>query len=726
MNHTSGDHAAEDTRSAADYVSEPVRVAIDVGGTFTDVVTLVPSTGHMRFEKVPTTPNTPTRGVLDAFRYAQAPLESVAMFNHGTTLGVNCLLTRTGARTAIISTRGFRDVYLLGRTDRKPMYDIKYRKPKALLERSDTFEVTERSYFDGSIGTELDAADARAVAAEIVDRGYESVAVAFLHSYANPTHELKMREILREITGDIEVTLSHELSREYREYERTSTAVLDAYIKPIMRGYLHDLEGELADNHFSGRFFMSRSGGGAMTASTAREQPVNLILSGPAGGVVGAAAFSRLVNLPNLITIDMGGTSLDASLIVGGEPLLYQGAEFEGLPINTPSLNIQTIGAGGGSLVWLDPAGALQVGPQSAGAVPGPAAYARGGVEPTFTDAALVLGYLGSDTPLGGTLTLDAGLAKHALRPIAERMGVDLPELARGVMRISSAKIMGAVRGITVELGLDPKDFALLSFGGGGGLVAIEVARELGIPKVVVPPGSGAFSALGMLMADVQHDFARTAVMAVADADLGVVSAEFQSMEKTATQVLAEESFGPDDRRTRRMIDVRYTGQEHSVTLECPPGLEVGSPPRGFADELSRRFAEAHERHYGHVMTDPIEITTLRVHAAGIIAKPSLSEVEAGSGQVQVAGRRRVYLRDDGGEDYALYVREQLCGGDVIEGPAVVTEHTATTVMHTGDTLTVGRYGELIISVAARPDRVEQTNVEPAEVDQTEVHQEAN
>ncbi|MBC6463424.1 hydantoinase/oxoprolinase family protein, partial [Actinomadura sp. HBU206391] len=409
------------------------RLAIDVGGTFTDVVELVPETGELRFDKVPTTPQSPTTGVMNAFGAATVGVGEIATFTHGTTLGLNALLTRTGARTAVIGTKGFRDVYLLGRTDRRSNYDITYRKPTPLLERYDTFEVLERSLFDGSVHRPLDIEDARRVAAVVAERGYQSVAVAFLHSYANPAHELRMREVLAEIAPDVAVTLSHELSREYREYERTSTAVLDAYVKPIVRRYLRALEDDLAAGGFSGRFLMTRSGGGSMTAATAREQPVSLILSGPAGGVIGAAALSELIAEPNLITIDMGGTSLDASLILDHEAVLYQGAEFEQLPINTPSLYIHTIGAGGGSIVHLDGAGALQVGPQSAGAAPGPASYGRGGTIPTFTDAALAIGYLGTETPLGGKLRLDPELAAKALEPVAAELRMAVPELARGV-----------------------------------------------------------------------------------------------------------------------------------------------------------------------------------------------------------------------------------------------------------------------------------------------------
>ncbi|MCX5215484.1 hydantoinase/oxoprolinase family protein [Kitasatospora sp. NBC_00240] len=671
------------------------RVAIDVGGTFTDVVGLIPETGALIFDKVATTPDFPTRGVLNAFEQAGAAMDEVATFSHGTTLGLNALLTRNGARTAVISTRGFRDVYLLGRTDRRVNYDITYRKPIPLLERYDTFEVTERSLADGSVHTPFDVQDARTTAQRIAERGYESVAVSFLHAYANPQHELRMREVLAEVAPDVAVTLSHELSREYREYERTSTAVLDAYIKPIVRTYLEILEKELAAGGFEGRFLMTRSGGGAMTARSAREQPVNLILSGPAGGVIGAAALSRLIDQPNMITIDMGGTSLDASLIIDSEPVLQQGAEFEEMPINTPSLYIHSIGMGGGSVAWLDEAGALQVGPQSAGASPGPASYGRGGTVPTFTDAALTLGYLGSDSRLGGKLTLDAAVAEEALQPVAKRLGLSARALARGIVQISTMKIMGAVRAITVDLGRDPRDFALLSSGGGGGLVAVEVAQELGIPTVIVPPGQGAFSAFGMLMADIQHDFSRTNLMPLASLQPKHVEAAYRPMEEKASALLEQEGFGADRRTIVRMLDVRYAGQEHAVTVPHPTGAKTVAA-------IEAAFTELHERQYGHVMDDPVEITTLRVRALGHVDKPVLPLIERRTdGLIQAIGTRSVYLSEDRpAVEYDLYVRETLLAGDAITGPAVITEHTATTVIHDGDRLEVGPLGEMVISLS--------------------------
>lgn len=671
------------------------RLAIDVGGTFTDVVEHDAETGELRFDKVPTTPDEPTVGVLNAMEVAHARVGDVATFTHGTTLGLNALLTRTGASMAVVSTMGFRDVYLLGRTDRRINFDITYRKPTALVERYDTFEVNERCLFDGSVHTPFDVEDARAVATTIAERGYQSVAVGFLHSYINPEHELLMRDVLNEYAPGVAVTLSHELSREYREYERTSTAVLDAYIKPIVRRYLHKLETELVGAGFVGRFLMTRSGGGAMTASTAREQPVSLILSGPAGGVIGAAYLAEAIGQHNLITIDMGGTSLDASLILEGETVLYQGAEFEQLPINTPSLYIHTIGAGGGSIAWLDDGGALQVGPQSAGAAPGPASYGRGGELPTFTDAALVVGYLGNETPLAGELTLDRELAAKALEPIATTMGMSVPALARGVIRISSTKIMGAVRAITVEVGRDPKDFALLAFGGGGGLAAVDVAVELGIPTVIVPPGQGTFSAFGMLMADVQHDFARTVVSPLAGLDTTMVEATYATMEKQANEAFDAEGVAAERRSIVRTLDVRYQGQEHSVTVGFPVDAE------DLAAEVADTFAELHERRYGHSMADPVQVTTLRVRASGAVDKPELPVIATRVGApVQAEGTRSVYVSAEHPDvPYALYTREQLLAGDEIAGPAVIAEHTGTTVIHDGDHLTVGPHAELVITI---------------------------
>jgi N-methylhydantoinase A len=677
-------------------MTENARVAIDVGGTFTDVVTLNSSTGAVKFDKVPTTPSDPQQGVINGFAASEVSLDAVSYFIHGTTLGLNSLLTRSGAKTGVVTTEGFRDVYLLGRTDRLPMYDFKYRKPTSLVERRHIFEVPERLDFEGTVLREFDEQAARKVAARLNETGIQSVAIAFLHSYVNPTHEQKMAAIIREVAPSIEVTVSSDLSREMREYERTSTAVLDAYIKPIFRRYLTKLQDSLIKKGFVGQFLMTRSGGGAMTLEAAKEAPVNLILSGPAGGVLGASWFAKSSGQPNLITIDMGGTSLDASLIVGGQPLTYFDASFEGLPINLASLYIHTLGAGGGSLVWIDEGNHLQVGPASAGAVPGPAAYGLGATEATFTDAALHVGYLGNDNALAGSLVLNAELANSALQTSADKLGMSVDDIARGVIRISTTKIVGAVRTITVELGHDPADFALLSFGGGGGLVAVDVARELSIPKVIVPPGPGAFSAFGMLMASVQHDYSRTRIGVLDNADVVVIATDFAEMQSQGAKSLTQEGFTESAQHFSSFIDLRYAGQEHSVTMRINSKVDVAEIKR-----LKVAFAEAHQKAYGHAMPDPIEMVALRFSARGSVEPPVLPQLpKNGGGKVTPSGQRLIYVGNGKREPYNLYRRDQFKHGDVIDGPAVISEYTGTTVFHAGDRAEIGTYGEIIIYVA--------------------------
>jgi N-methylhydantoinase A len=672
-----------------------VRLAVDMGGTFTDVVALDAATGTLRFDKVPTTPDEPSRCVLDSFDKVGAEAERITYFVHGTTLGLNALLTRSGARTAVVTTKGFRDVYLLGRTDREPMYDFFYHKPKSLVPRNLIFEVPERLNYHGEELEPLDLEAVRRVAGQIAGMRVDSVAVCLLHAYANPSHELAIKSVLAEVAPDVEVSVSHQLAREYREYERTSTTVLDAYIKPIVRRYLARLEGNLGGRGFSGHFLVTRSGGGAMTAQRARETPAHLILSGPAGGVIGAAWFAEVTGQPNLITMDMGGTSLDASLVIEGQPVPQNEASFEGQPLTMPSLYIHTIGAGGGSIVWIDDGGHLQVGPQSAGAVPGPASYGLGGEQAAYTDAALVVGYLGSENALAGTLRLDENLARAALEPSAKVLGMDVDEVALGVHRITVTKVVGAVRAITVELGHNPADFALLAFGGGGGLVGVDVARELSIPTVIIPPGPGAFSALGMLMADVQHDFSRTRVSLLDAADLTLLQQQFDEMLDQGHHALESEGFAPGQRTFARSVDLRYLGQEHTVTVPLAGGLSPAETER-----LKEAFAVAHERQYGHAMTDPVEIVTVRVRAVGTVEAPELPAVERSNGtEPAPVGQRAVYQRGGERADYRLYDRSAFKAGHRVVGPAVINEHTATTVLSEGDAAVVGRYGEIIITV---------------------------
>ena len=672
-----------------------IRLAIDVGGTFTDLAILDEAERSVSFDKTSTTLADPAIGVIEGFAKAGVALSDVSYFIHGTTLALNALLTRTGAPLALVTTLGFRDVHELARTDREVMYDLKYRKPASLVPRRLVFEVRERISFEGQTLVPFDRAGAEQVADEIGVSGVQAVAVCFLHSYANPDHELLMEEVLRTRCPGLDITLSHRLVREYREYERTSTAVIDAYIKPIVRRYLDHLRGALAAADFRGRFLVTRSGGGAMTVETAVEQPAHLVLSGPAAGVIGAAAFAATVNEPYLITIDMGGTSLDASLIVNGAPTTSGESSFEGQAISLPALNIKTIGAGGGSIAWIDEAGLMQVGPQSAAAVPGPASYGRGGSRATVTDAALLVGLLGEKTALGGELTLVRELAEKAVGEIAGVLGVALMAVADGIIRIVGTHVTGAVREITVEQGHDPADFALLAYGGGGGMIAGDVARELGIPRVIVPPGPGAFSAFGMLLTDVIHDFAQTRVAELGRADPGELTALFAELEERGSEALERDGFGPEASELLRSAELRFAGQEHTVAVPVAAGELTA---QGLV-ELAETFAGMHQDRYGHRMSDPVELVTARLRAVGRVPRPELPL--AGSGDVERAhiGQRQVYLGNGRSMAYEVYRRERLGRGCVIAGPAIVEELTATTVVHRGDALTVGDHGELTIAI---------------------------
>ena len=673
-----------------------MRIAVDVGGTFTDVVVLDEQTGALHFDKVETIPSDPCAGVVNGIEKTGSDLSGVDIFVHGTTLGLNALLTRSGAELAIITTRGFRDVYLLGRTDRDPLYSLKYRKPEPLVPRYRIFEVTERMNYKGEALVEFDRQEAASLGEKLKQQGVRSVAVCLLHSYINPAHELALAETLADVYPELSITLSHRLTREYREYERTSTAVIDAYIKPLTRTYLGKLDNELNSRGFAGSFLLTRSGGGAITVNAAKDEPAHLILSGPAGGVIGATAFGALVDEPNLVTIDMGGTSLDASLIVAGEPRVETQQRFEGLPIAIPTLDIHTIGAGGGSIAWVDDGGHLQVGPQSAGAAPGPACYAKGGTDATFTDAALVMGYLDPDNFLGGEVALNRDLAHRAVSDTAGAVKLSVEETAAGIMRISEAKIAGAVRVISIERGHHPKDFALLAFGGGGAFVAASVARELGIPRVVIPPAPATFSALGMMMVDVTHDLSQTCVMDLEQLEVESINGIFAGLGARGHAALEKDKVDPTRRRLIPMAELRYQGQEHTVNLALP-ATELGP---GDQEKIESLFNAAHEKQYGHSMQDPVQIVTLRLRAVGLLGRPDLPKPDRDTAAPASHGSRQIYLSETGArEPYSIYDREVLRAGMQIRGPAIIEEPTSTTVIHKADNLVVGSYGELLVAI---------------------------
>jgi len=676
-----------------------MRIAVDVGGTFTDVVILDEISTVLTVEKVPTTPGDPAKGVLQSFKKAAAPLQEIDYFIHGTTLGLNALLTKTSSRVALLTTKGFRDVYLLGRTARDPMYDLTYHKPLPLVPRAMTFEITERMNYEGNVLVPFDEGETLALVKRLRDLHVESVALVFLHSYANPAHEIAVEQMIEAECPDIFVTCSHRLIRVYREYERTSTAVIDAAIKPIMHRYLETLNADLTQNDFGGHFLLTRSGGGAMTYDAAKDKPAHLILSGPAGGVIGASGLSDLFGHRNLITLDMGGTSLDASLIINGDASITNDARFQNLPIALPTIDLTTIGAGGGSVGWIDDGGHLQIGPQSAGAIPGPACYGNGGIHATFTDAALAAGYLDPTNFLGGEMSLDLNAALEVIHAqLSAPLSLTVEQVALGMHRIMEAKITGTIREISIQRGFHPHDFALFAFGGGGGFVACGVARELEIPTVIIPPNPSNFSALGMLMVDVVHDFGQTYLSKLEDIDPAELQNKFTGLEGDAAHSLNNDGFHSGNSAISRTAELRYEGQEHTVTVALPSE----TIRKETIVNLAVSFGDKHAIQYGHRTDDPVELVTLRVHAVGLLPKPELPRLSSTTDGLRAAIKTiRPVVRPAGEVDFTVYDRHLLSPGDQITGPAIVEERSSTTVVLEHDSLTVGDHGELVIFIAS-------------------------
>jgi N-methylhydantoinase A len=673
------------------------RFAVDVGGTFTDIVVLDPQTGETRYAKTPTTPRVPSEGVLTGITKADVVLESAQAFVHGTTLGLNTVLQGGGARTGIITTQGFRDALEIARLN-WPMYQLHWKQPPPLVPRALRREVPERMGPDGTVIEPLDEDAVRREAERLLARGVESIAVCFLHAYAYPEHERRVGEILAAEYPDVNFTLSHLVVRDYREYERTVTTVIDATIAPRMTRYLDHLDGGLRSEGFAGPLHITRSDGGVMGLAEAKERSVRTLISGPASGVMGVVALGRQLGLTNLVGIDMGGTSFDAALVVDGEPALNSVSSIEGFPLLMPMVEVATIGSGGGSIAWLDAGGALNVGPRSAGAEPGPMCYRRGGEEPTFTDAALVTGLIDPGNFLGGEIELDAAAAEEGIRTrIAEPLGLGTVEAAAGIVALAESKMAATVEEITVGKGYDPRDFTLVAYGGGGPLLASAIADRLGIPTTIVPRSPATFSAWGMLTLDVVHDFAHTQVSLLADLVPGNLHETFGGLEREAHDVLEREQVAEGDRRMFRSLDMRYEGQEH--TLSIPLGNGLGE--RASHEELRSVFDSRHESVYGYTLGEPVEIVSYRVRAVGELEKPRSREWEGGGAEDQSrkASRTVVHRESGGREEWDIYERERLGRSAVVAGPAIVEEPTATTLVLPGQTARIDAFGNLVVSL---------------------------
>lgn len=670
------------------------RLAVDIGGTFVDAIIFDRETGFVSLEKAPTTPTDPTQGVLNAIGKVDADLDNTEAFVHGTTLGVNAVLEREGARTGIITNAGFGDVYEIGRTnlERSAMYDITYEPPESMVPRRRRKEVPGRLDANGEVVEELDADAVIHAADELIsNHAVEAIAVCFLHAYRNNDHEVRAGELIRDAFPEVSVSLSSDITGEYREYERTSTAVLDAYIKPVFESYVEELDGALAEQGFDGPFFVTRSGGGTFTADSATGAPVHTILSGPAGGLIGASHVGDVIGREDLITVDMGGTSLDACVIEDGSPVVEYTSSLEHQPMLIPVYDIRTIGAGGGSIAWLD-GDLLKVGPQSAGSDPGPVCYGRGGKRPTVTDAALALGYIDPGAFLGGDMELDHDGTVECLRSeLADPLGVSVDAASKGVLDVTLANTVGAIREITVEKGLDPRDFSTIAYGGAGPLFVPLLGREMGLDEVIVPQAPSVFSAWGMLMADIVYDFSRTHIAVLDDVGLELLESSFSEMEASARATLEDEGVAPDDRHYERSVEMRYFGQEHTVTVDAE-GISS-------LDDLAGRFERDHENRYGHTMDDPVQAVHLRVRAIGENDKPELERKASRSEPLEPEGTRSAYcFSEEGYKQFDVYGREHLAPGDELAGPAIVTEATTTTVFHSDQRATIDDYGHIRIT----------------------------
>jgi N-methylhydantoinase A len=676
-------------------------VAVDIGGTFTDLVAFDERTGRVLQAKSLTTPRELSQGVWDCLGKAGITPSAAQNLVHGSTVAINIAIEQKGARTALVVTKGTRDVYKIGRQNRPDAYDFAFKRPVPLTPRSLIFELGERLAASGKVISALDPSEVEAIAAQIRASGVTALAVCFLHAYANPAHEIEAGRILRRALPGVYVSLSHEIVREYREYERTSTTVMNAYIGPKSSEYVGRMQARLAEDGFDGRFLIMQSSGGVMSPDQAKKLPVAMMESGPVGGVIAAAEIGRRLGMANVITFDMGGTTAKTSLIQDGTISIahgyHVGGHSSGHPVMFPVVDIVEVGAGGGSIAWIDEVGALKLGPQSASSDPGPICYGRGGTEPTVTDANVVLGRIGARSFLGGEMPLDEAAARDGIESKLKKLNLDVMTAAHGIIRIAVAKMALAVRGVSVQRGFDPRDFALVAMGGGGPPHAIEIARDLAIPKVVIPNLPAHFSALGMLMSDVRHDFVRTHYRILMDADAAETRAIYAELADIGTRALDQAGVEPTARSVEYFMDLRYVGQEFH--LQIP--VTADEVARGEMAAIRRRFDETHQHRFDHAApNEPVELVNLRLTARGARPKITVPKL-AGTRKGAQTGMRRIVLDDPGRPvDCPIYQRELLGPGTTLPGPCAIEEFGSTTIVFAGDRVNVAETGEIIVEVA--------------------------
>lgn len=679
------------------------RIGVDVGGTFTDFTILAEDSGDVRHFKVPSTPRDPSEaiqgGVRQLLELCGVAGEEVSHLGHGTTVATNMIIERRGAPTGLLTTKGFRDVLEIGRQTRPHLYDYNVRKPEPLVPREHRLEVDERIDAQGNVVRPLDEVSLAAAVKAFKDAELASIAVCFLHSYKTPEHEKRARAEIERLLPDAYVSLSSEVLPEFREYERLSTTVLNAYVGPRMEGYLERFLKRVRALGITVEPYTIHSNGGLMSIQTVRETPVRTCLSGPAAGVVGAAEVARAAGHPNLITFDVGGTSTDVSLVHDFTPLFTSDRLVADYPVKTPMLDIHVIGAGGGSVAWLDDAGALKVGPRSCGAEPGPAAYGRGGEEPAITDAHICLHRLNPVALLDGRMPVDESAARRAIETaVAKPLGLDLETAAHGILRIANANMSRAIRSVSTERGYDVNTFALFAYGGAGPLHAAEIARECGIPKIIIPQAPGTMCARGMLLSDVSMDFVRSEITEATEAAWKDVCRLFDEMRGDADRWRSNEKLTPENCSFRYMIEARYQGQNYEVKVP----LE-NIHPSGMKDFL-KGFARGHKTEYGYdIPGRTVELVNCRLKAVGRVPKVRPEPYgQDGLLDDAVLETRQVYFGGDGGwMETRVFRRESLPLQTPCEGPAIIEEMSSTTVVLLGQWAQVDEIGNIIIEETA-------------------------
>jgi N-methylhydantoinase A len=681
------------------------RIGVDSGGTFTDVCLVDEASGDVRVWKVPSTPDDPSRaiagGAVEALRRAaRDPDATVSGFGHGTTVATNALIQHRGAVVGLITTRGFRDLAEIGRQRRPHLYDLQADKAPVLVPRRLRLEVRERLRHDGRVEQALDEDEVRAAARALEAAGVGAIAVCFLYSYVDSTHERRVRDIVQEECPDAFVTCSHEVAPEFREYERLSTVLVNAYLGPVMAGYLEALGPRLKASAIAVAPNVTQSNGGVMSFDTARAEPVRAVLSGPATGVVGGLEVGRRAGFRDLITFDMGGTSTDVSLIEDGRPKLAGELEVHGYPLKTPALDIHTVGAGGGSIAHVDAGGLLKVGPRSAGAAPGPVCYGLGNEEPTVTDANVVLGTLNPHHLLGGRMPIDRERARAAIARLAGRLGLEVMATAQGIVSVVTATMAKAIRVISVQRGHDPRHYTLVAFGGAGPLHAARLARELEMSRVLVPRHPGILCALGLLLSDLKTNYARTRLLPATLDSVPAMLETFAALEARAAAWFEREGLPPSARAVRRSVDMRYAGQNYELPVAFPDAADAADVLKA----LTAGFERAHRQLYGYVAEEePIQAVTFRLEATGAVRRAELAPHPAATTETARAriGQRDVWLAESAATVACpVYDREGLGPGHRLGGPCIVEQMDATTLVLPGQTAAVDAWLNLIVEDA--------------------------